>query len=488
MNKGLAQLFDKLSKTEKRYISHSFDSNKHRNLISLYSALSSGNKVSSNSTTQHRLLDFILERLTQFHQAELIDQSIMNELSKSKILYRKELKELSKKYLSKAKSLALKNQRFLMYQQLIEFELFCFKDDGEVLTVAREKIKNLREQEVDAQNKQNLASIGKFYAIDYLLISRNRISPDSGQMHASYKDVLKTLSSMSEGAPVEFKICLHNIRGMYHFTESDFLTSGAHFQETAKTIESFQDGIDVFRKEYFFALNNLLMTYGLTKQKDNYALILEKIKAVFGKNKKFEKELFSTTMLYEVGFSAELGEYEKVIAFEETILQGIENFEINIINRQLFFINLSVSFLALNQMAKAHKYAVQIITDTASKRIASNSNIYFYAHFVALITQFEKGEYDFMKYALQSTSNHLKRVRAFNLFDKRIIKLLKQLSNHPEKRKELSKALLNDTDLMNSKEATFAHQFFDFSTWLKSNIQNRTMNDIRKELELKNTE
>src|SRR5690606_10101599 len=272
---------------------------------------------------------------------------------------------------------------------------------------------------------------------------------------------------------------------MYAFTESDFVLSAQYFYKTVNVLESFQNGCQVFKKEYFFALNNLLMTYGLTRQVQLYDKCLLTIKRAFGKNNKFEKDLFSTTLLYEIGFSTELGMYEKVISFEDTILKGITKFDLNVINRQLFYINLSVSFMAINDFTKAHKYAIQIITDTASKRIASNSNIYFYAHFVALITQFEKGEYDYLKYAIQSTQNHLKRVRPLNIFDKLIMRHLKDMSDHPESKKDLcSKLLMNK--VFDDREAAFAHQFFDFRTWMKSVVCGNSMNEIRKKTEIEN--
>lgn len=481
MNKGLQRTFEKLSKTEKRYINISFDTVKQKNMFDAYQVLSgeSANQQAISNVIQSRLLDHILLHLSSYHASKSPNTKIKEDLSKSKVLRMKGDYKLSDKYLMKARQQAIDQGQLNLLLQIIEMQILSFKREGLALHESRELLEQLHEDEAKVLKELELLSQIRYHTLDFLLISRNKVGPLSAEINEEYAQIIEKYDALiGHQANAQLRIYLSNLKGMYAFNNGDFEVSKAQFHITSEIIEATYLGQQLYAQEYFFALNNQLITIVLTQQLDNYTVLLKKIKSYFQNHAEFERELFATTLMYEIGLYTEIGKFDEVVALENTIVDGLKRLNINNVNRHIFLFNLAYAMFATGNTSKANRYAIDLISDTPTKRVKSNSNIYFYANLLTLIIRLERKEYDYLPYAIKSTLVQMKKIRELNAFDKKVIKYIKQVTQTPEKNLELVNQLQKMELITTSDESKFAHQFFDFKKWMMTRATGKRMIDL----------
>ncbi len=482
MNRNLQALYDKLSKSEKRYIDISLSDKKHSKLKSCFDSLSPKSTSNHSAICQTRLLDHMVSSLTNYHNKHIKDFTSNRNRYHSEILEIKQLESLSKKYLSKAKKEAYKYKQFHSLLKIIEIEMVAFKNEGIQLSRSRQHLTNLHnEEKFVLQQLHDLADI-RYVSLDFLLLSRNKFGPLEEAVKAEFKSKLSHFESIvnAKNNP-EFAIYLFNLKGMYGFNEGHYALCLNDFGNTIDLIEELELGKQVYAREYFFALNNHLMSSVLTKDYSHYKKTRDKIEHRFGQDSSFEYLLFSTTLMYEIGIFNQMGMHDEVLAREEMVLRGLKKHDINNINRHIFYFNLSIAHFAHQNFTQANKYIIELVTDIPQKRSSGASNIYFYALLITLIIRLERKEYDYLKDLIPDIESQLKKIRDLTEFESDILDYVKRVSQNGEDIKRWNFHLARNTVLQDSTYGAFAQQFFDFKSWIKSKLKNTSMQIIRQD-------
>jgi hypothetical protein len=484
MNKNLTSFYQKLSKSEKRYIDISLSKIKRTKLRECFISLSKKQGSQHSALCQTRLLDHMIKALTNYHGKHLKDFTSNLKRYQAEILEMKQLSTLSYKYLIKAKKEAYKYKQFPSILKIIEFEMLSLKNEGIQLEKSRQQLKSLHEEEKYILTELTHLSEIRFETLDFLLLSRNKIGPLDDLVTKDIKTKLNRFEALVDiDNNPEFAIYLYNLRGMYSFNEGNYNDCLSTFSQTIQLIEKQEFGSQIYAREYFFALNNHLISSVLTGDFDLFKKTRRKIKSRFETDPSFEYQLFSTTLMYEIGLFNQMGLHTEVLELETNINEGLQKHVINNINRHIFYFNLAIAHFACQNFMQANKYIIELVTDIPQKRSSSASNIYFYALIISLIIRLERSEYDYLRDLIGDIETQLLKIRPLNEFETNIMIYLKNVSQHPKNIKLLNFHLARKTIFKPSTHSAFAQQFFDFRTWMKSKLQNKSMQIIRQEVQ-----
>ncbi len=481
MNKNLQLIYQKIDQSEKRYLDISLSQKKHKKLRDCLKSLANQTVENHSALCQTRLLDHMVTSLTQYHHKHLKDFTSNQKRYHAEMLEIKQLDSLSKKYLNKAKKEAYKFRQFHSILKVIELEILALKNEGIQLDKSRKRLSELHLEEKSILEELNNLSEIRYETLDFLLLSRNKIGPLDKTITEDLSQ--KLINFEREANPEknpEFAIYLFNLKGMYGFNEGHYEQCLKEFGSTIQLIETLELGEQIYAREYFFALNNHLISSVLTSNLNLFRTTRNKIEQRFSGDKRFQFQLFSTTLMYEIGLFNQLGMHNEVLKKEDTILDGLRKHDINNINRHIFYFNLAIAHFAHQHFDKANRYMIELVTDIPQKRSTGASNIYFYALILSLIIRLERKEYDYLKDLIPDIESQLNKIRALTPFENDVLNYLKHVSKDENNLRKSNFHLARNTILKDSSYGAFAQQFFDFKSWIKSKLKNTSMQIIRQ--------
>lgn len=504
---ALYQLISTLDRTEKRYIKLNAGVNKtNHNLLRLFDACDKqvGKKydeaalkkqfegetfVKQMAVAQNRLVALILRQLRNYHASKSVDITLYDMLSEIEVLYKKKLFDHCHKQIKRAKKMATKHERRLLLLRLLKWETILQKEEGKYLHRSQQHLEELYQQERDVMSEYLQALEYKFHNYNLLLLSRNKMITQLNEELASYQDLLETeaFSQPFGTLPLQDEIYSLRVKAMYYFSRFEYKKSMHNFGLIVERLEQEPDRLLDFDWTYFMGLNNFLVGQTWAQDRSNFMNTVDKIYQHFGGNPAFERALFSITNLYELAIYLELGDIDRCFEILPAVQTGLKKYrgQINQINEQIFYINISMTYFYAEDYSSAIRWLNGLIHQSNENRSDISSNIHYYGQLFNLVVHYEVGHIELLDYLIGSTKKFLQNIRPFNQFDLLVIDFFKDVLLKVHNRAKLKPHFI---ELHTKLEALssdpverVALDYFNFIAWTKSKIEGRPVLEVIRE-------
>ncbi|TAH27149.1 MAG: hypothetical protein EAZ07_02645 [Cytophagales bacterium] len=501
-SKTLFDLIKSLSKNEKRYfkvlvsnsseaedkkiillfdlISNSEDLNKEINLTKSPSI-----KAAQIPNLKAYLFEKILQVLRMYHTTKIKDIQIREQIDYIQILIERRLYTSAQKCIDKAKKMAQTHLNLELQLEILKIEKSLVMQN---ISDVKNNVDNIVE-EVQLLNQQ----INNINTFTNLSIKLNSFYTKSGFIRDEKDDQRikdffnKNISYYQEQElSIAEKINLYRLYIGYYFFLQDFNNGYIYSKKLEEIFESEQPLIENMPDEYIKALNNLLIAQYKLFLYTDFVATNQKLQSITSHPKVRINENIRIKLL-KYFYTHEINKFFMTGDFNS----GVEI----IINQQGKELNLLImmldkhSSLILNyKIACLHfgagNYSQSI--KTLHKIINSQEHdlredLHCFARIMNLVCHYELKNFDVIKHYIISTYRFLLKKDDLRLFQKYVLKFLKNLSLEMDNKdllfqfQELKNQL---TTLIDSPYEKRAFIYFDIISWLESKIEKKSVQEI----------
>lgn len=496
--KHIDSLIKSLSKSEKRYLNINAFSNKtNKNLKRLFELkeLDNNNVIICKklnltpkqlAVNETRLQNQILKYLTYYHNNKSVENQVNTYLNKIEILYNKGLFKLCEKTIKKAKKIAEEYNLGSQLLRLLKWETYVLKEEGIYLIEAQKKLEKITNNEKKVINQLKKTNYYKYHMFNFLLLSKNRIAAFDKE-YLQYEKLYKENKLNPEiASTTEDLLYLLNLEGMYKMNIREFSGSLLSYTVLVELFENNNKIKQTHLREYFFALNNLLILQVFNNKYQSYTKTLQKIYNNYSGMANYKTLLISITKCYELGIYCEIGDVKNGLKLVEKIKEDVSNNEVGInqINKLLFYLNFALIYLFNKDYSNAIFWMNNFLNAFSVKKNAVASNIYYYGNILNVVIHFEAKKYDNIDYLHNQCIKAITKIRPINNYDMNILKFIQQYSRYPnislKQQKEKFSSLKNMLEKLIKHDETqgIALEFFDFNAWIDSYIYQKTLPEM----------
>jgi len=485
----LFQLIKSLDKSEKRYFKrytllHSGGAKTSTNYTQLFDAIDEMNEydeqvikkkfegtkfIKQLFSTKKYLYESILKSLRSYMSQAGDNMEILSGIQSAEILIRKGHYEKALDYISAAKQLSRKTEFWGYYNELIELERLIYNIERKENTV--ELIAGLNDEKTNVANaiKNDLEYVKLTHKIlpDVQKYGKVLIGNQSKQLMLLFesellKDNYMPLTLFGKGIKSSTKTIYY---GMTNQIDKNYIETKASFN-LLKENPSFIQKNPV---SYFTKFSNYGLTLANLKKYDELEELLNDSEEFsklyqFKLNPKLSALQFEKIALLKSFYLIQTAQYEKELSYIKSIAFEIENYRQHISRSSIntFYFTAAQTYIACGQYKPAIKNLNQILIFNKSE-IKQSENMF--AKYLLVISHYELGNI-----------HMLKNINDMFLPDESIEALDYLCKELPLiKNSTMEKAiLLKFKNLYNkSDQKKTIDQYFDFSMWAESKIQNK---------------
>ena len=500
-SEDLFHLIKSLSKSEKRHFKI-FSSNgiakKENNYVKLFDAIErqaiydedqlikKEKYIKQLPLLKSRLYEIILQSLNVLHANSSVEAILMNYQHRIEILYEKGLHQQAHKLLNKAKQMAYKYEKHSNLFEIFSWEramihhLFAGKK-----TELQKGFDEIFEEKNKSLSKLGTMSSFQHVSDSILALYTEKGSPRNNEELKSFRQAMDPFSNYkTDHLTYEEKKYYYSAYGSYFYAIEDWKNSHENFQEVVKLIESHPEKKEKSYRQYISLLSNLLTVCQYLRKDDEILLTLKKMRKIPITSLIDEVKIFERSYNFELSYYILSGDFEKGLHVIKDIEAGLQKFK-NHLNSALELVlydHISNIYFGIGQYKKALFWLNKILN---YPEFNLREDVYCYARIYNLIIHYELDNNDLMEYTVKSTFRFLHKRNRLYKFENIILdfigkKLPKLISSKQQifAFKELKKKLeIAVKDPYEEK----ALDYFDFISWLKSKIENRSFAEIVKE-------
>jgi len=442
------------------------------------------NKVEAKniSPLKVQLTNIILKSLRNKYSTSNVSFKIRMYTDYIAILFEKGLYAQAKKILCKAKEIAIKNELYLALDNLAILEYKIAEKESN-----KEDIKHYIEETYPLiKNARKLNDL--LAEFEYLQAKiRSLLLEGKPTGNKSVENQLEEIVENPvmkieiENYPCSCQIEFHCIWGHYHYANRNKFEAYYHRKKVLELIP-FKPFII---REWLTHARFLLI--GLTKFKmyDEYSLelayITDKIKQVPKevRTDSFEDEL--NTTLFNINLNNDLieGMFSKILTYTGAIekLLTTSNYQIDCNLRMVFQYNLCYTYIGSSNYKQALFWVNTLINTNTNLR----EDLQSYVRLMNICIHYKLGNESLIENLIQSTTRFLQKKNRYNALESSFLTFAKKYftdgnTNKSEMKSDLEyiKAV-KDTD-----KAKDTLSSFDLISWLKSCVEDKTMEEIIK--------
>ncbi|MFZ5553697.1 MAG: hypothetical protein ACOZCO_11320 [Bacteroidota bacterium] len=302
---------------------------------------------------------------------------------------------------------------------------------------------------------------------------------------------LEAILDAAEEKPENFrirKVVLH-IRASWFATKKDFVSAEKEFENIVKLLEEHPHFIENDPQEYFRILRNFIGYKAFNEKHEDVLEMVKKlrvspVRTISGKEIKYPADdqfFLNNTEAYALTKS---GLFTEAYAFVNKWISQEKRWEKNLNeeNRTLLTYNLAYISFSLGKQAEALKWTNKIIR---SRFATVRQDIDIAARLLNLIIHFELKNYDFLPYAVRSTSRYIKKKE--HLYQSEILmidffKKVPVLYTENRLKESILKLRSDLEDMKKTAEGKEDAEYFDYLIpWLDSKIKNKPYSKIVRE-------
>lgn len=446
------------------------------------------NKDRGVGVRRSRLINKVLESLRFYYRKRSPRIRMMNLLIDIELLYDHGEFKLCRKYIGKAKKLANEFELWNLLLIAIQWEQLLYREEGKFLDQSREELRGIYEESNEVLSRVTVSAKLQYHLLDFLILSRNKIGPELSEELDQYKEVLANEEWNMETLPKRDQIYLSNLQGMFHFGKGSFNESLEHFTESYKNLRTFDPQMQLFQREHFIALNNLVAVSSTLQKYDDAMAYMDILEQQFASLPKFERSWFNTTELYKLAIFYELGEYDRGMKSIPALEKKLNNYltEINPVNYDYYAYNIALFYHLFDRPSNAMEWITNLINANSNRRKRVRSQIFYYGLLFRLLLLYDMGRVDTIKYLLDDTVKYMKQSRKPSSADLALIRFFKKTVKSGISNVHVSE-LQTDLEQLKSEAFTLL-QFLNINSWCRSKLLNKPLKDILVEQRSKLTQ
>ncbi|MDA3893729.1 MAG: hypothetical protein PF517_18860 [Salinivirgaceae bacterium] len=434
----------------------------------------------------------LLISLRLMAQQSDIEIMLRQQLDYAKILYNKALYRQSLITLGKAKLLAQKYHRELLYFEMIEFEKFI---ESQFITRSIDTKADELTDESQAINTRltlsgSLSNLSiKLYGF-YLKNGYARNPEDQINITEYFHENMPAFNFNQLGFME--KLYLYKSHVWYYLIIQDFLMV---YRYSLKWVELFKENPDAIIAQpdlYIKGLSNMLDGLYLTGDYNRFNNVLKEL----GKVKNSPKipmtknvELLHYHHYYTHSINKHFmeGNFTKGVSIIPRIVEFLEKNEIYIDNHNIlvFYYKIACMYFGSGDHKNTARYLNIVIN---YKDVELRSDIQCFSRMLNLITHFEMNNFELIEYLVKNTYRFLSKMKDLHRVQKEVLFFLRRLpATPPDKLNDAFKALL--IKLKELQKDPFEKRpslYLDIISWLESKISGVTVQEIIRAKRLKN--
>lgn len=485
-----------LSKSEKRhfkiYASRHTDASRNR-YVALFDLLEEQEKYDEKDLENNRhklgkalpqlknyLYNLILKALVVFHSGSSPDAVVKNILLQVVVLFEKRHYSQCGKLLQKAERVAAKYELYRIWLEIIVWQKKIMLTTQQVSRQETIRISRHEKKAVEIINNNHV--LWESYA-DMMILALQIGSPHNAGERSRAEKLISGIHTLS------YKNALSSeAKTMYYLTK-----------EGAAYLKQDWNGMYRWLKQHLGFMNTADKQHPQEKFRI-YAGALYGITEVCIKLRKYQEAFAYIRMLrsksaythYRIlfrSYSLELTLYtdmvepQKAIPLILEIEKGLKRFghelrkpDIMSLYHQLFYI-----YFLMRDYARALHWLNKILDD---KEISVREDIHCIARILNLILHFDLGNMELLPYTIRSSERFLSKRNHLHDMEKLMIRYFRKLFKTVNRETQTELFTKLEKELLASvSESQFqtAHEYFDFTSWIESKIENRLFAEVVRE-------
>lgn len=433
-------------------------------------------KASQLPNIKANLSKNLLVSLRLMAQQSDIDIQLRQQLDWAKILYNKALYKQSLIMLEKAKIMAEKHSRELLYFEMLEFEKLIesqyvtrsIENKAELIT---KESQNLNEKLALSSALSNLAI--KLYGF-YLKNGYVRDEEDQTRITDFFHEEMPAFKFEKLGF-LE-KVYLYQSHVWYYLIIQDFLMVYRYGLKWVQLFDEHPEAKLSYTDLYIKGIANMLDGLYFIGDYERFEKALHELgdfmkngKTLFHKNE--ELQLFQSYYVHVINWNFMEGTFSEGSILMPEIADYIEKNEIYIDNHNIlvFYYKIGCMYFGAGDNRNAIRYLNLVINYRDDEL---RTDIQCFARILNLIAHFEMQNYDLIEYLVKTTYRFLSKMSDMHRVQKEILFFLRKLPSTPEEKLvDAFKVLLKELKQLRSdpyEKRPFL--YLDLISWLESKI------------------
>lgn len=437
---------------------------------------------------KNHLYKLILKSLRSYYSEQSISSQLKQEIKNVEILYNKALYKECEKFVSRAKELARKYEKFYYWFELISWEKKLLDSAYESGIVSRDLDEIIAEEEEVIAKLRNLAEYTVIYSKINLIFrsggfTRNEKERKIVEDIADYHLIKGKNTALSTKAA---SICYY-IKGLCAATNRDYESSFEFFNRTKEILDNnplikYDTG-----SRYVMTLFHLLRCHIDNKDFEEAKTLINDIRELASK-KGFNSvdiavRIFANSYNQELVLLQTTGEFEKSIELIPVIEKQQEEYGDKISKEMevLLTYNKAYSHFGVGNYKKALQYLNEVLNDNEQNL---RQDVYSFARLFNLVIHFELENYDFLDYVIKSTNRYLSKHERDYKIENACIKHIRKLSKTATNvnRIEIFEKMHADIQkLLEDQNERVVLEYFNVTAWIESKLKKITFEEAVKQ-------
>ncbi len=419
-----------------------------------------------------------------------IDIMLRQQLDNAKILYNKALYRQSLITLEKAKQLALKHHRELLYFEAIEFEKLI---ESQYITHSIETKADELTKESDSLNIK-LTLLGAFSNLSiklygfYLKNGYVRNKDDQTDISTYFHENMPPFNFDKLGFME--KLNLYQSHVWYYLITQDFLNVYRHSLKWVELFRTNPEAIAAQTDLYIKGIANMLDGLYFTGDYIRFKKVLNELwqfkqstNIVLTKNVELLYYQYYYTHIINKHFME--GSFSEGVKLVPEIVAFLDKNKIYIDNHNIlsFYYKIACLYFGSGDYKNTIKYLNLVIN---YKDTELRTDIQCFARILNLITHFEMNNFDLIEYLVKNAYHFISKMKDLHRAQKEVLFFLRKLpAIPPNKLDNAFKELLNKLkQLQNDQYEKRPFLYLDIISWLESKISGMPVQDVIKKKHL----
>jgi hypothetical protein len=502
-SKNLFDLIKSMNKNEKRYFKLNMAPSEHedRKVLLLFDLINKQEHFDEDailkkepslnpaqlSNLKAYLYEKVLQSIRQFNAPKIEDIKIREQIDFAQVLFERRLYQLGKNCLSKAKKMAKAHTNLELQLEIIKLEksilMQTIDEDGTKVDNIISEVRSINSAINNINIFSNLSiKLNSFYTRIGYIRDKNDYLQAKEFFYSKLPEYKESELSISE------KIYLFKLYVGYYFFIQDFDLGYAYSKKLENLFESSPSMIRTNTESYISALNSLLIAqYKLFKYHEflntNKKLQSVKQMSALNINENIRIRLLKYYYMHEINHFFMTGDFIKGVDLIQNQGTQAEHFISLLDKHSAMILNYKIAclYFGAGNFSQAIRWMNKII-NIANADI--REDLHCFARIINLICHYELGNFDVINYYIISTYRFLFKKDDLHLFQKFILKFLKNLNSETNNKellegfKQLKVQLMPLVNMVYEKRAFI---YFDIISWLESKIEKKSVQEIIKE-------
>lgn len=436
---------------------------------------------------KNHLYKHILRSLRLYHSDDSADAQAKKELKNVEVLYRKRLFKEAKKFLSRARKLVERHEKFHHLLEVIGWEKTLLQEYGMDKKVTQRIDDLVMEEKATIEKLRDLADHQILYSKMHFAFKSGgfvRSEAEKEVVREILEDPLIQEEKALSSRAATFK---HYIRGYCYSAELEMEKSFREFSRARAIMDQEAPLREDLSHRYIDTLRHLLNYYIWNASFDDAEAMIAELKELSGK-----KEFGSLNLqvrIFEILANAELllidkkGEHERIHESMDWIERELKANEekMNKEQKVVLYFNIAYAYFGAEERSKTINWLTEIIND---KEDEIRRDVRSYARLFNLIVHYEQGNTELLEYLVRSTYRYLSKTKRDLRIESSILQYLKKLgkARDPEQVKALLTEMREKSEELfkDPRERVFL-EYFDLRAWLQSKTEGNDFSSTVKE-------